>query len=79
MIVQSGNFFGEWSIDYNPRDHAIEYAKYLNCNDTDTNKLLECLIRVPTYMLIKANLKYMVRFTRTFNYKILIIYQIARL
>ena len=64
VIIQSGNFLGKWSIDSSPKDHAIEYAKYVNCTDTDTNKLIECLITVPTYQLIEANLKYMVRFTR---------------
>ncbi|XP_065202984.1 juvenile hormone esterase-like isoform X2 [Planococcus citri] len=59
VIIQSGNFFGEWSMDYSPKNHAIAYAKYVNCTDTDTNKLLECLISVPAYQLIRANLKYM--------------------
>lgn len=64
-ISFSGTALNSWTLVENPLQKARVLSKALGCNDTDNEKMVNCLRRRPASLIIKKTVEHMHSFART--------------
>lgn len=53
-IMQSGCIFNSWALRENHKQIALKFAKYLGCQKDDPKEIVQYLLNVPAFDLVKS-------------------------